>query len=410
MKPVHFDPNNHAPKVAPDDSWGDGDSVEAEAPLPYLPPRRVSAEKTATTADGTQTKGAIGLRIDSVISRSEPREAPPRLEVQEIGGSSIKRLDQALPRPEKVVYQGGFKEKPEPDPETEDKSGEGEDWGNEKRISPKMLLIMGGSVLAFIILALILQPYINPPMGKSSAPSYTVVDDETLPGTEAMDFLFKRQVEATRLYLTYLHATRVEDIIPLIKNGEGLKSILLNQWRPRDIPTSWTPDSSTIWSLSESSNPAYGVLEGTLPDQSRFAAYFVQNGSKLLLDWKATVAFSTATFDELSHATGDGSEIRGTISSSPYYDPVWPEEDYISYRLTAAKENLSIWCYARRGQTADLALAPLFRQGEIVQDEQMPQRVSLRLVHGPNPTQPNQWLIQELLQSGWLTTSPITHE
>lgn len=407
MKPAHFDPNNHAPEVAPDDSWGDVDGGKVEAPTPYLPPRRTVTEKPGATLVG----GEIGLRIDSVISRSEHQETPARLEVQEIGGRSIKRLDQAEPKPEKVLYQGGFKPKPEPDPETDDKTGEGQDWGQQKRISTKHLAILGGSVLAFILLGISLLPFINSrnaPTGESSAPTYTVVDEETLPGIEEIDFLYasQRQKEATDLFRAYVHAKNVEEVIPLIQKGEALRRSLVQHWRPQQVPDTWTPDSNTVWSIPETIGPIHGLLEGAMPDQSSFTAYFTRSGSGILLDWKATVALGSASFDELNQGRGDASEIRGTLSSVPYYDPILSENDYVSYRLTAAKGNASIWCYARRGEAAELALSSLFRQGEIVQETQSAQQVTLHLVRGTDATQPNQWLIQELLQIGWLTHTP----
>jgi hypothetical protein len=407
MKPAHFDPNNHAPEVAPYDSWGDLDGDKTEAPAPYLPPRRTVTEKPAATLVG----GELGLRIDSVISRSEPHETSARLEVQEIGGRSIKRLDQAEPRPEKVIYQGGFKAKPEPDPEAEDKTGEGQDWGEQKRISTKHLAILAGSVLAFIIVGMTLLPFIdsrNAPKGESSAPKYAVVDEEILPGMEEMDFFYapQRQQEATDLFRAYLQAKSVEEVIPLIQQGETLRSTLVQHWLPQQVPASWTPDSNTLWSVPETSDRAHGLLEGNFPDQSPFTAFFTQTGSHILLDWKATVAFGSASFDELNQGLGDASEIRGTLSSVPYYDPALSENDYVSYRLTAAKGNASIWCYARRGDAAELALASLFRQGEIVQEAQSTLQVTLHLVRGTDATQPNQWLIQELRQVGWLTPLP----
>jgi hypothetical protein len=144
-------------------------------------------------------------------------------------------------------------------------------------------------------------------------------------------------------------------------------------------------------------------LEGDLPDHRKFAAYFTWQGGRLLMDWKATVAFGTATFEQLAEGKGDASEIRGEIAASDYYSAFWPEAEYRSYRLTSPDQESSIWCYVRRGDAAEGVVAPLFNRGVIIGESQSSRKITLRLVRGSPESLPNQWLIGEMLHVDWAT-------
>jgi hypothetical protein len=403
MKATHFDPNNHAPEVAPDDSWGDlGDGHVGESTA-KLPARRAHLEKLAAAPAGP---AQAGFHIESVLARAEVSDKPHRLEVQEIGGGGIKRLDQALPKPEKVVHLGGFKEKPKHDPAAEDKTGEGETWGDEKRHPTRQYWIMGGAILGFVLLALILLPYINSwnaPTRDTSKPQFIIEELEQITGVDEMNFLYQKQNQAMELFRTYALASTVEEVIPLIHEGAAATADLTQRWRPLKLPKTWTPEPDTAWSIPVGAGRMYGLLEGFFPDQSPFTAYFTKNGTGISLDWKATSGFCTVPYSDLKNGVGDAREIRGVLTAATYYDGVWPENDYLSYRLTSPDGSQSIWCYARRGEAAEAALSLIFSKGEIVKEEQTTQKVNLHLVRGPAQSQPNQWMIQEMLQAEWLT-------
>ena len=185
--------------------------------------------------------------------------------------------------------------------------------------------------------------------------------------------------------------------------GGTLEETLRRHWHPLKLPSSWTPDADSSWNVQELAGRPYGVLEGFLPDHQKFAAYFTWQGGRLLLDWKATVGFGTASFEQLAEGKGDAAEIRGEISAAEYYSAAWPEADYRSYRLTSPDRETSIWCYVRRGEAAEGAIAPLFNQGEIIGESNSSRKITLRLVRGSPESLPNQWLIGEMLHLDWAT-------
>jgi len=211
-----------------------------------------------------------------------------------------------------------------------------------------------------------------------------------------------KQPEAIQIFRSYVQASHPDEILALLRNGTALRETLHSRWQPPEITKSWSPPADSAWSVFETGGHPCGLLDGDFPDHSKFAAYFTNDGNRLLLDWKATSAFGTASFRLLEKGNGDGSEIRGLLSSAEYYNSVWPEADYQCYRLASHDGENSIWCYARRGERAEEAVGSLFQKGEIIEEAPTSQKVTLRLERGPAGAQPNQWLVGEMLHIDWV--------
>ncbi len=385
------DPNNHVPELSPDDGWGD---VKAHPmPTTVLPPRRSVADRTGPAAEVPQ-----GLRIEPSVARTE---SGARLEVQEIGASVI-RLEEVAPAPTKVERQVTFHERPVREKSDVELSGEKRDWGHSHRHPTRWIVGAGVVITAVVIGSMMLLPAINAPNKARALPAAPIVIEEKLEGMEAMNRMFENQPEAVRIFRSYITATHADEILPLLRGGAALEETLRRQWRPTGIPKAWEPAAESVWTVAQSDEYPYGLLEGTFPDHEPFAAYFTNDGDRLLLDWKATTAFATASFSELEAGQGDPAEIRGMISASVFYGSTWPEADFRSYRLISADGEIAIWCYVRRGSVTEAAIAPLLEKGEIVEENVSSRKVTLRLERGPEGALPNQWQVAELLHTGWV--------
>ncbi len=401
MNPLLTDPNNHAPEVSPEDGWDDADGFGADDSTSgaVLPPRRQLTERAAATpAEGTKS----GLRIESNIARREAGDDSPRLIVQEIGAEVI-RLEHSSMGPPKVAKQVVFQERP---PEGKKTNGEGRDWGIAPTISLRWATLIGTGVTSVIILSLLMLPSIN----KSNAARTTlperdmkVIDEEHVEGMDAVNALIEKQPEAEQIYRAYLTATIADEALPLLLDKDTVGAIFRETWQPSGIGKNWIPPQDTAWQVMKSGTRPYALLEGELPDYSRFSACFVTKAGKLLMDWKATTGYSTARFDELKNKQGDSREIRGYLSRSNFYTTTWPEEDYQSYQLLEPAGETSIWCYARRTEVAGGACADLLRTGEILDEVQSSRKITVRLAPGPAGALPNQWQIEEVLHTDWLT-------
>jgi hypothetical protein len=396
------DPNNRAPEVTPADQWGDATDVpDREVPvLSILPARRKMGSRPHETIHAE-----AGLRIEPKLSQVPSGDPTLRLEVQEVNREVI-RLEQEVKSTFKLDRQPKLQERIEP----AESGGDPKDAASQKRVIqqlPKSWIFgMIATVALLVIVGLLLLPLINSTNAPSIHSNPTVlgiVEEEEIEGSEAMDRLLEKQPEALQIFRSYAQAVHHDEVVPLVVDGRSLLDALKNKWSPLGVPKDWAPDADSSWGVMEAGGKAYGLLEGVLPDQSPFRAYFTHEGGRLLLDWKATTAFGTTSFRQLSKGTGDAGEIRGILSSDEFYSAVFPEADYQSYRLTMPDEEFTIWCYAQRGSLAYSALAPLFTSGELSGERQTDRKVTLSLVRGPEETLPNQWIIRELLHIDWGT-------
>ena len=389
------DPNNHVPELLPDDGWGDAEAPAAAATI--LPPRRSAADRT-----GQVNEVPLGLRIEANVARTE---SAPRLEVQEFGARAI-RLEDAAPAPPRVERQVTFHESAVREKNDAELS-QTREWGNSSRYPARWMLGAGMVITAVIVGAMMMLPAINAPNKARPLPAVAeVVIEEKIEGMEAMTRLAAKQSEAVQIFRSYLAATQVNEVLPLLRGDSALMETVRRQWRPSGFPKNLIPAQETAWSVTQPGEYSYGLLEGTLPDHRKFSASFTNESDRLLLDWKATTAFGTASFAELESGTGDPAEIRGQISASVFYSHTWPEADFRSYQLISADNEISIWVYVQRGSVLEATIAPLLESGEIVAEKVDSQKVTLRLERGPHGALPNQWQIAELLHTGWVNPNP----
>jgi hypothetical protein len=396
MNPGLSDPHNHVPEVSPDDAWDDGECFRAGATV--LPPKRVrSAESERQNADE-------GLRIESNIRRVQPDGETAGLVVQEIDGSVVRLDPDAMESPERVPRQmSGFQERPAA-PETDPAVRNESKWGLGKTHSLRWIVGTGLGVATVIVIALVMLPSINQSNAARPDQAVGLVIDpkEQVREFDALNAMVGRQPEAEKLFGSYANATIAEDVLPLVRDAKSVEPLIRSSHRPVDAPRGWRPQSGLSWVTAGEGLKLFGVLEGLLPDFSPFRAYMVVSGSALLIDWKATTAYSTATFAELLEGTGNPAEIRAFIAPSGFYSATFPEAEYRSFQLVSADGRDAVWCYTRRGDAADGQIAGIFREGEILEASREPTRVTLRLARGPDGAAPNQWLIAEMLHKDWL--------
>ncbi len=403
------DPNNHVPEISPDDGWGDAEAITGDEITPrppsILPPRRIASEKSAATAEPAES----GLRIDSHVVRMETTEvAPQRLEVQEIRADVV-RLEQEVPSPPRMVSQFTFHERQVAPKEAIATRGEGREWGaiTGRPKALRWVFGMGVAITLMLVTSLMVLPKIN----AKNAPRKEVpneVMEVPLSGKDAeivrlTDILLPLQPEAMRLFASYARATGPDEVKPFLRKGQAASEDLAKNWRTLASPKGWEPSNSSEWSVRPLDGTVYARLDGTMPDMSAFAAYYVLEDNRLLLDWKATAAFGTASFASLIQGSGDGREIRGEIRQAQFYNTVWPESDYLSFTLVSPNGEDTVWCYARRDSAAAAQIAPLFLKGPILREVEDSQKVTVRLARGPENAAPNQWLIAEMLHTDWLS-------
>jgi hypothetical protein len=194
--------------------------------------------------------------------------------------------------------------------------------------------------------------------------------------------------------------------MPWIRDSQALAEVVSKQWQAAGFSeeklSQLTPENST-WEVVELGGKAYGLVRLEFPDSTRFTGYFTREGEELRMDWKATFAYGTATFDELVMGKGDAREIRGSISRADFYSSLWPENEYQCYRFQSPYDGRMVWIYARRDTPVASLLVSSLGSGEITGDSQAAQKITLQLDRGGDESPPNQWLIREVLQVDWAT-------
>lgn len=401
------DPNNHVPPISPGDSWGDteGFDTPSTASPAALPPRRAALERVANPSPLAQQ---VGLRIDGPLTREQLSQAPLRLQVTEHKLDVVK-LDHPVEAPPKVIAQFKFHERPKRLKDSTPQQGEGSDWGERHRFSMRWIIGLGLGFAGLVVFSISLLPIINASSASQARgkDALLIVQDAELPVMiPHLDFLSTKHSAALTILQHYWQATHVSEVLPLVRDPAEVADILLKKWQPRENSaqalTKFPPENST-WETVELGGKACGILRLEMPDATHLTAYFVREGDHLRMDWKATFAFGTSTFEELSSGNGVPTEIRGSISRADFYCDFFPEDDFQSYRFLSPFDEKVIWVYVRRdGPVAD-SLMSVMGSGEITGDQQPAQKITLFLERGPDGTATNQWIIREIVQIDWLT-------
>ena len=399
MPPDSNDPNTHVPDIAPADVWDDAEHTSQERSTlgTTLPPIRVRPE----TPNGRDE----GLRIGPISQQPQPSTPELRLEVQEINGTVI-RLDPETSDVVKVPRHVKFHERPAVEEEDPHRRGEGKDWGNPRKYPLPWVIGTSLGVSTLIILAMLALPRVNKSNAATTRPDQTGVVLDTadeVKDSDDLNRMFSLQPEAERMFRAFARATIVDDMLVLVRDQKTVEPLIRSKPIAPPAPRSWDIAGKTTWNVSETAGLVIGILEGPLPDQAKFRAYFTFAENRLVLDWKATTGYGTATFDELERTQGDISEIRGTILPSGLYTMTFPETEFQNYQLVSPDNQTAIWCYCRRGELPDTEIGRLIMGGEIVKTTPEPQRVTLRLEKAPAGSLPNQWLIKEVLHKDWIS-------
>jgi hypothetical protein len=396
MDPVIHDPHNHAPAATPDDVWGDAEgTIASHGSVVAILPR-----KKTLTEEAPQTRNNEGLRIEA---RPIERDGGGSLEIQEFSGRVL-RLDPEIPMEAKMPRTVTFHERP-PDAGKKINPAEDVEWGNKRKHPFLWIIGTGIAVCGTVVVAMMLQPAINEKNairpGQGIAKMILDPDDE-IAKSEVIESMLQRQFEAEQVFRKYASAPIADDVLLTLHDSGNVVPLVRSRSLPVRVSKEWVPAENTTWSVFENDDKAYGVLSGTLPDYSDFAAYMVLTDKHLQLDWKATTAYSTATFAELHKGQGNPSEIRARIAPSDFFSNTFPEDQYASYQLSSPDNSEILWCYARHGERASADLHRLFLKGDIIQDSTESKKVTVRLERGPKGALPHQWLVSDV-RNEWIT-------
>lgn len=396
MPPDHFDPNNHAPEVAPGDEWGDAEALEGAA-FVGLPPARCLPEPRVLP---NARKGAeISLRIEPQVAEPTEKDGVARLEINEFG-SRVVRLtavaDAPLPVPRQVI--------PPPDPAKSDDSAAAGSraWGSGP-LRGRHWYVGAVGVLSVVVMGLIVA--FNRAGGRDQelpAPPVIAAVAE-LPGPVSapagrLPVTGDCGEEARGILIRYARATTAAEVLPLIRDPETLAARVADDWKPWNVPLDWRPPEPLAWSLGGEPGREFGVVEGSLPAGDSFRVYFVRTGDgRLQLDWEASTGKGEATFSDLV-AGRVGGRIRARAQAADFHTEALPVGDYHCFKLISPYSPHAIWAYAPRGGSVGELLGGLMATGGSAAER----AVTVRLERPPPGGMPQQWLIAEVSHLEWV--------
>lgn len=386
--------------VFPEDIWGDPAGLEEDIQGTILPPKRVRKENHAPGAD----QDGMGLRIGGGLAEHATTAEAPSLEVQEINGSVL-RLDPETTAEPWAPRQISFQQRPAGVESRRGVAGETREWGKSRKQPVIWIVASGGAVLAMVVLALVMLPSIDKSIAARPRPGdieFVVEQDGMNAEVLAIKSMLARQAEAEQIIRALVTAPSVSDILPSLRDGEKIAGLVQADPRLTGSHINQAPPQTEHWTALHSDGLTYGLLKGTLPDYSKFEAYFVMQDDKLVLDWKASIAFSTADFAELARKRGNPAEIRAWVSNAGFYTLAFPEQEFQCHQLLSPDKKQSVWAYSRRGSDVESLINTRLKSGFILQNETESMKATLRLEAGPAEALPNQWLIGELLHKDWI--------
>lgn len=402
MDPIRFDPRNHVPAVAPGDCWDDGHGfdVAVGVVVARLPRKKArSVERPGADRDGA------GLRIRPQDRSRVAEDEVNFLEVREIDGN-VTRLDPEAPLVPRAPRQVVFQEAPAGNSLTPLPRDVSKDWGRAGKFPKRWIFGTGLGVAMVVIGAMMALPLINQSNAAHPLPgagALVVEGAEDPKSMEPVKDLLARQAEAQRIFRTVVSAPTVAEVLPWVSEAAAVEPLIRAGHRPLAVPKGWPEPSTTRWSVLDNDGHPFGLLAGNLPDFSKFSAYWVMAENRLQLDWKATTGYGTASFDELARQRGNPAEIRGKLLPGRYFTAVFPEAEFQCYQLTAPDDSQAIWCYVRRDDPLEAVLGEFCLGGEILDSAPTQQKITVRLEQGPAGSQPNQWMLAEVLHKEWIS-------
>ena len=278
------------------------------------------------------------------------------------------------------------------------------EWGKAKKHQVKWMVGAAAGVVSIVILSMILLPLLQPTETARTHIVYTTENEQALPeDTEAQIDMLRRQDEAVRVFRRFASAATHADLLMTVRLRDEVSPLVKLGPVRALVPPRWAPSQDCEWQSYGEQGRVCGILTGVLPDFSQFTAFMTLEHDVLLVDWKATTGYGSASFEELAQGRGDSSEIRGFLKPTDFYTAAFPEQEFRSYVLLAPDREHSVWVYTRRDGPAEAKLSTSFAGGEIVAPDTDPQRFTVALFR-PRDREiaANQWIVKEVLHKQWI--------
>jgi hypothetical protein len=267
-------------------------------------------------------------------------------------------------------------------------------------------MLTGGAVLfALIVTGVLLAsrgkdarapqavPSADPP---AAAPSLAAADQPAKSEWSEVAFI----TAAEPLARTFLEATRVEDLLPVVRHPQVAEARMRRFYPGGKIDppglTKFNTDSTVV---RQGSISAVKVCTRGFDDKH---LAFVNTPQGIKIDWESWAGWSEMTWDEFLASKPTAARVfRVSLSPCDYYNFAFADDKkWQAYRLTSPVGGHAVYGYAEHGSVVSAKLPP--------PTDTQPVAMMLALKFPDHATTTNQVIIEKVIADGWVleTESP----
>jgi hypothetical protein len=231
---------------------------------------------------------------------------------------------------------------------------------------------------------------------QAAAPNTPAAAQPAQPQWSEVEFL----AVAEPLTRTFLEATRVEDLLPVVRNP-GVAEARMRRVYPggKIEPPGLTKFNTDSTVVRQGTITAVKVLTRAF-DEKHLA--FVDTPQGIKIDWESWAGWSDMTWSEFLASKPTAVRVfRVNLSPSDYYNFAFAADTkWQAYRLTSPDEGHAVYGYAEHGSAVSAKLPP--------PTDTQPVALMLALKFPDHATSANQVLIEKVIAEGWVleTESP----
>lgn len=286
--------------------------------------------------------------------------------------------------------------------------GERKEWGEVVQGGSGKWMLIAGVVVFLTIMTAVVISHLSDSKGNSRPSVFAQIELEEVEPLIQEDRLAESLETAKELYGEMVQASEPAHLSEIVYAPETIvPAIDGDRFFGRVAPEGWLPKDDAQWKISsvETDQGAirFAYLIGLDWEYSPFEVIYRYEDDRLSIDWKATVGYGTASFEEMRMGEGNGDEIRTTVSQTSFYTFALPEDKYQAFRLLSPNEESNIWGYVEKDSEVMKDFEQLFERAAITADGAQDAEVVVRIEPGPKDSLANQWVIKELLATNWLT-------
>jgi hypothetical protein len=280
-------------------------------------------------------------------------------------------------------------------------SGSTKKHGSGRREKRQMFwMTVGGATLFLLIVAGVVMTMLGGKEPDPIRPAGETVTSPAVGGSETNPPPVPKRsdaailAEAEPLVRSFLDATRIEDMLPLVRNPEVAEARMRRQYPGGVIEAFGMAAFDTTSELSRhGSILAVGIR--TRSYENRSVAFF-DTPEGIRIDWESWVGWSEMSWEEFFSAKPETAKVfRVQLSSVDYFNFEFSDDiKWKSYRLESPDGEHAVFGYVERGSVLDSRLHPSPDVKQVA--------LTLALKFPEDTTAGNQVLIENVIAEGWV--------